>query len=134
MSKDASGNYHQRLHALDVTSGAELFAGPKEIIASYPLNGGGTTAFDPSQYEERSALLLLYGVVYTSWTSHCDSNPYSGWIIGYDDTSLLQKSVLNIAPNSAGGGPAIWMAGSSRLTADGFERATSICLSAEWRV
>lgn len=111
MSKDASGNYHQRLHALDVTSGAELFAGPKEIIASYPLNGGGTTAFDPSQYEERSALLLLNGVVYTSWTSHCDSNPYSGWIIGYDDTSLLQKSVLNIAPNSAGGGPAIWMAG-----------------------
>jgi len=111
MSKDASGNYHQRLHALDVTSGAELFAGPKEITASYAVNGGGTTTFDPSQYEERSALLLLNGVVYTTWTSHCDSNPYTGWIIGYDETSLVQKSVLNIAPNSAGGGPAIWMAG-----------------------
>jgi hypothetical protein len=111
MSKDASGNYHHRLHALDVTTGAELFSGPKEITASYPLAGGGTTTFDPGQYEERSALLLLNGLIYTSWTSHCDSNPYSGWIIAYDETSLVQKNILNVGPNSAGGGPAIWMSG-----------------------
>jgi hypothetical protein len=112
MSKDSSSNYHQRLHALDVTSGAELFGGPKEISATYPaIAGGAATSFDPVQYAERAALLLLNGVIYTSWTSHCDSQPYGGWIIAYDQTTLAQKSVLNVAPNSGGRGPAIWMAG-----------------------
>jgi hypothetical protein len=112
MSKDSSSNYHQRLHALDVTTGAELFGGPKEISATYPATAGGAaTSFDPGQYEERAALLLVNGVVYTSWTSHCDNQPYHGWIIAYDQTTLAQNSVLNVAPNSGGAGPAIWMAG-----------------------
>jgi len=112
MSKDMSSNYRQRLHALDVTSGAELFAGPKEITATYPATAGGAaTSFDPGQYEERAALLLVNGVVYTSWTSHCDGQPYGGWIIAYDQTTLAQKSVVNVAPNSGGKGPAIWMSG-----------------------
>lgn len=36
MSKDGSGNYHQRLHALDVTTGAEEFGGPQNVQASFP--------------------------------------------------------------------------------------------------
>jgi hypothetical protein len=111
MSKDTAAVYHQRLHALDVTSGAELFGGPKEIAATYSSASGATTSFDGGQYEERAALLLSQGVIYTSWTSHCDITPYSGWIIAYDQMTLAQKSVLNVAPNSGGGGPAIWMAG-----------------------
>jgi hypothetical protein len=111
MSKDSSAVYHQRLHALDVTSGAELFGGPKEISASYPIAGGATAGFAADQYEERAALLLSQGVIYTSWTSHCDHSPYTGWIIAYDAMTLAQKSVLNVAPNSNGAGPAIWMAG-----------------------
>lgn len=110
MSKDASGNYHQRLHALDVTSGAELLSGPAEISASVALSGGGTNSFSPGQYEERAALLLSAGTVYLSFTSHCDVGPYSGWIMSYAESSLAQKSVLNIGPNSSSG-PAIWMAG-----------------------
>ncbi len=39
MSKDASGNYHQRLHALDLTTGAELAGSPTEISATYPGSG-----------------------------------------------------------------------------------------------
>ena len=111
MSKDSSALYHQRLHALDITTGAELFAGPKEITATYPVAGGTMTSFDGGQYEERAALLLSQGVLYTTWTSHCDATPYSGWIIAYDQLTLALQSVLNVAPNSAGGGPAIWMAG-----------------------
>jgi hypothetical protein len=111
MSKDSSALYHQRLHALDVVSGAELFGGPKEISASYPIAAGATTSFDAGQYEERAALLLSQGVIYTSWSSHCDDTPYTGWIITYDEMTLAQKSVLNVGPNSGGGGPAIWMAG-----------------------
>lgn len=110
MSKDSSSAYHQRLHALDVTTGAEMFNGPVEISANYTAPGSVATTFQPGQYEERAALLLSQGIVYTSWTSHCDIPPYGGWIMGYNETTLAQVSVLNIAPNS-GSGPAIWMAG-----------------------
>ena len=111
MSKDTSAIYHQRLHALDVTTGTELFGGPKEISATYPIAAGATTTFEGGDYEERAALLLSQGLIYTSWTSHCDITPYTGWIIAYDQMTLAQKSVLNVAPNSGGSGPAIWMAG-----------------------
>ena len=110
MSKDASSNYHQRLHALDVTSGAELFGGPAEVTASYPT-ASGSTSFNPGQYAERAALLLAAGTLYTSWTSHCDQQPYSGWVIGFDQSTLARTKVLNVAPNSHDTGPAIWMSG-----------------------
>jgi outer membrane protein assembly factor BamB len=110
MSKDAASNYHQRLHALDVATGAELLNGPTEIAATYPASGGATAVFSAGQYEERAALLLLNGTLYTSWTSHCDIAPYSGWIIAYAEGSLARGAVLNVAPNS-GAGPAIWMSG-----------------------
>ena len=111
MSLDASQNYHQRLHALDVTTGAELFNGPMEIAAVYPAAGGGSNTFAAADYEERAGLLLLNGVIYTTWTSHCDAAPYTGWVIAYNSSTLAQTAVLNVAPNSAGGGPSIWMAG-----------------------
>jgi Immunoglobulin domain len=111
MSKDSSGNYHQRLHALDITTGAELTGSPVQIEATYtiPGSGGKTTAFDPTQYEERSGLLLSNSVIYLSWTSHCDSGAYQGWIMGYNEPSLQQTTVLDVTPNGSEG--AIWMAG-----------------------
>jgi hypothetical protein len=110
MSIDAGSTYHQRLHALDVTTGAELLNGPVEISASFPATGTATSSFDPKSYEERAALLLLNGTIYTSWTSHCDDAPYGGWIISFAQSSLMRNGVLNIAANSSSG-PAIWMAG-----------------------
>ena len=119
MSKDGSGNYHQRLHALDLALGTELFSGPVDIQATYPGTGdnsnGTSVIFDPKQYKERAALLLLNGVIYTGWASHCDDRPYTGWIMGYSETTLAQTSVLNITPNGNEG--AIWMAGAG-LAAD----------------
>ena len=110
MSIDGSSNYHQRLHALDVATGAELLGGPVEISASFPASGTATSSFDAKSYEERAALLLSNGTIYTSWTSHCDIAPYGGWIISYAESSLARNGVLNIAANSSAG-PAIWMAG-----------------------
>ena len=119
MSKDSSSNYHQRLHALDITSGAEEFGGPVEIAAKYPGTGdnsqGGYVIFDPKQYKERAGLLLLDHILYTSWASHCDNRPYTGWIISYNETTLAQQSVLNVTPNGSEG--AIWAAGAG-LAAD----------------
>jgi hypothetical protein len=120
MSIDTASKYHQRLHALDLTTGAELLNGPTEISATFP-NSTGTTTFEPGQYEERAALLLVNGTIYTSWTSHCDIAPYSGWIIAFNQATLARAAVLNIGPNSgvqingsngfATNGPSIWMAG-----------------------
>jgi outer membrane protein assembly factor BamB len=110
MSKNASATYFQRLHALDVTTGAELLNGPVVISATYPTLAG-TVTFDPQQYAERAALLLSQGTIYTSFTSHCDQQPYSGWVIAYAENSLAQTAAFNAAPNSGGAGPAIWMAG-----------------------
>jgi Immunoglobulin domain/PQQ-like domain len=110
MSKDATHALHQRLHALDVTTGAELLNGPVEIAATFPASGGGMSTFQAVDYEERAALLLSNGTIYTSWTSHCDFAPYAGWIIAYAESNLTQSAVLNVAANSSHG-PAIWMAG-----------------------
>jgi hypothetical protein len=116
---DALGRYHQRLHALDVATGAELAHSPSEIGASYPGNGpnssAGRVVFDPGQYAERAGLLLLNGAIYLGWASHCDHGPYNGWLMSYDESTLAQTGALALTPNGTGGG--IWMAGSG-LAAD----------------
>jgi len=113
MSKDANGTYHQRLHALDITTGQEISGSPTEISATYPGTGdnsqNGTVVFDPSQYAERAALLLLNGNIYTGWTSHCDIGLYTGWVIAYSESTLQQTQVLNLTPNGHEG--SIWMSG-----------------------
>jgi hypothetical protein len=106
MSKDTSGHHFQRLHALDVTTGQEKFGGPVTIAATY-----GSQTFDPTQYKERSALLLLSGVVYTSWASHSDHEPYTGWVIGYSASNLQEASVLDTDPATADDGGAYWNSG-----------------------
>src|ERR1700723_472021 len=108
MSLDSGGSYHQRLHALDLSTGAEISGIPTTIQATFP-NKNGTTTFDPKQYKERAALLLLNGVIYTTWASHCEDQTYQGWIMGYNETTLQQSSVLNVIANGIEG--AIWMAG-----------------------
>ena len=118
MSKNGS-TYFQRLHALDITTGAELEGGPVTVQATYPGTGdnssGGQVVFDPKQYNERAALLLLNGVIYTGWASHCDFSPYTAWIMGYNQTTLAQTSVLNLTPNGNEG--SIWQSGGG-LAAD----------------
>ena len=113
MSKDASGKYHQRLHALDLTTGAEISGSPTEIAATYPGTGdnsqNGNVVFDPAQYAERAALLLLNGNIYTGWTSHCDIGLYTGWVMAYSESTLQQTQVLNLTPNGHEG--SIWMSG-----------------------
>ncbi len=114
MSRNAGGSYFQRLHALDLTTGAEQFGGPVEVAASYPgtgdnSDGNGHVIFDPKQYKERAALLVANGLVYTSWASHCDIRPYTGLVIAYNKTTLARASVLNLTPNGTHG--AIWASG-----------------------
>ena len=115
MSKNSAGNYFQRIHALDLTTGAELFGGPKTISATFPGTGdnssGGNVIFDPKQYKERPGLLEINGTIYTTWASHCDIRPYTSWVIAFDANTLAQTSVFNLVPNGNDGG--LWMSGAA---------------------
>jgi hypothetical protein len=113
MSKDNKGAYHQRLHALDITTGLEVSGSPTEITATYPGTGDGTSngtlIFAPGQYVERAGLLLMNQTIYLGWTSHCDQRPYTGWVMAYSETTLQQTQALDLTPNGSEG--AIWMSG-----------------------
>ena len=106
-------NANQYLHALDITTGAEKANSPVLITATVSGTGdgssGGSVSFDPLHQNQRSGLLLLNGVVYLAWSSHCDWGPYHGWLMGYDKTTLQQKYVYNSTPDGYNGG--IWMSG-----------------------
>jgi hypothetical protein len=112
-TKEYGTNFVQRLHALDVSSGAERPNSPVIINAAYPGTGdgsnGGVIAFDPIRQNQRPGLALVNGVVYIAWSSHCDHGPYHGWLMGYDRTTLERVAVYNDTPDGSEGG--IWMSG-----------------------
>ncbi len=102
--------YVQRLHALDVATGAEKFGGPVVIRASVQgrkyLVLHGQIDFDPLRENPRAALLLANGKVYLTWASSCDVGPYHGWIMAYDARTLAQLAVFNASPDDDQSG--IW--------------------------
>jgi hypothetical protein len=113
VAKTATGSYVHRIHALNLATGQELFGGPTTVTATFPGSGAnsanGTDTFDPSQYNERPALLQVGATIYTTWGSHCDQGTYNSWVMAYSADTLKQTNVLNVVPNGADGG--IWMAG-----------------------
>ena len=120
-SVDASGpTFYQRLHAIDLATGAEKLGGPATIGGTYPGQGDGTatTTFVAQQQNQRPGLALANGTVYIAWSSHEDQMPYYGWVMAYDAATLAQKAVVNISPNVGWGG--IWMDGDApAVDADG---------------
>jgi hypothetical protein len=114
-----SGTFVQRLHAVDIRDGSARPGSPVVIDANVPGTGsgsvGGVVPFDKRTHNQRAGLMLLNGVVYIAWASHCDQGPYHGWIMGYDAASLQQVMVYNSTPNGREGG--IWQSGQA-LSAD----------------
>jgi hypothetical protein len=109
-----SGALIYRLHALDITTGAEKFGGPVQLTASAPgtaPDGNGTSVPFSSQWEnQRPGLLVQGGYVFIGFASHGDNGPWHGWILAYNETTLAQTGVWNTSPNGKGNG--IWAAGS----------------------
>jgi hypothetical protein len=112
-TKEGPSTYVHRLHALNIATGAEKLGGPVLIQASVPGTGTGSVAgtlpFDQLRENQRTALLLHNGVVYFGFGSHGDFQPYHGWILGYDATTLQQTMAYCSTPNGEGGG--IWLSG-----------------------
>ena len=109
-------NYVQRLHALDITTGAEKFNGPVVIQASVPGAGDGTNTvtFNPLRENQRPGLLLNNGVVYLGFGAHGDNPTWYGWILGYNANTLQQVMVYNSAPDASQAG--IWQSGGGLAT------------------
>jgi hypothetical protein len=112
-------SFYQYLHAIDVSTGAEKFGGPVNIQATFPgtaSDGNGTTlTFSAFSENQRAALLLENGHVVIGWASHCDNDPWHGWVMSYSASTLAQEAVYNTSPNGYGNG--VWMAGNG-LAAD----------------
>ena len=107
------GSYQQQLHALDLTTGLEQAHSPvtiaAEVTGTAEDGDKGMVSFNPLLQQDRPALTLANGVVYLSFASHCDIQPYHGWMLGYDETMMTQKVVFNTSANGEEGG--FWEAG-----------------------
>jgi hypothetical protein len=110
-SVDSTGTtFSQRLHAIDLTTGNERTGSPVTIAGTYPKING-TVTFSAKQQNQRTGLALVNGTVYMGWGSHEDSNPWSGWMMGYsyNGSTFTQTAVFDSTPNKGEGG--IWMSG-----------------------
>jgi hypothetical protein len=103
--------FMQELHALDLGTGQELSGSPVIITASVPGTGDGGTMvnFNPLTSNQRPGLLLLNNTIYIAWGAHCDVQPFHGWLMGYDESTLAQTAAYTVTANGAEGG--IWQSG-----------------------
>jgi len=126
----ATNTYQQYLHALDLTTGAEkfngpvlinpIFAGNSNIVANgvpersaVGLNGPTVNAnqvpFNALHEHTRAAMALYNGIVYISYASHSDTDPYHGLMIGYSAGTLQLNRWFITTPNGDKAG--IWGGG-----------------------
>ena len=103
---DGGPVFHHKIHALNITDGSERVFSPVEVAASVPGTGvgsfNGVVSFDPRRQIQRPALTLVGGILYVGYGSAADTDPYHGWIIGYNaaDLQLLTNCVFNTTPTA----------------------------------
>jgi len=102
-SPSGSVHYYQRLHALDIASGGEKFGGPFPIEATAPgncyPNQNGNVIFSALHQNQRAGLVMSNGVLTVAWSSNCDNNPYTGWVMAFSPTTGKRLAVFNDAPD-----------------------------------
>ncbi len=112
-----SGDYVQRLHAIDIRTGAERPGSPVVIAGSVDgkaadattAGSGSVITFDPKMQLQRAGLALSNGVVLIAWAAHEDATPSHGWIMGFNSSTLARVGIFAVVRDSYLGG--IWQGG-----------------------
>jgi hypothetical protein len=117
-------NCVHRIHALNISTGQEQPYSPVLVTASVPGTGvdstNGVVNFIPQNHMNRPAMTLAGGILYAAYGSYGDTDPYHGWVIGFNATNLQPlanyafASTPNATTNASGvnaGEGALWMGG-----------------------
>ncbi|MEU0562216.1 choice-of-anchor D domain-containing protein [Dactylosporangium sp. NPDC006015] len=107
---------HFYLHSVNPATGVERAGWPVTIQGS-PTNDPGNT-FNPKTAAQRPGLLLLDGVVYAGFASHCDYGPYVGYIAGVRTTTPQMTTLWSTEAGRSNGMAGIWQSGGG-LVSDG---------------
>ena len=106
---------HWYMHALNPSTGAERPGWPV-VIQGTPTNNAGHP-FDPFSAAQRPGLLVLGGVVYAGFASHCDYGSFTGSVVGVK-TSGVMSTIWSTVSNNPNGWSGIWQGGGG-LVSDG---------------
>jgi Bacterial lectin/PQQ-like domain/Abnormal spindle-like microcephaly-assoc'd, ASPM-SPD-2-Hydin len=108
-----SGPARWYMDAVNMTSGVEEPGFPVEMAGA--AQNAPSRTFAPTTQLQRPGLLLMGGVVYAAFGSHCDVKPWQGWIFG---VSTAGKVTTRYVDNLTAEGAGIWQSGAG-LTSDG---------------
>jgi len=105
-------SFHTQLHALNVSTGADLMT-PVEIDPKAKLETGGKIGFDPQNQWNRASLVYANNSIYMGIGSHCDNNAgaISGWVLKYGTDLTLQAKFHTIEAAAGYELASVWMAG-----------------------
>ncbi len=101
-----SVHYYHSIHALNITNGTEQSYSPVVVTNSVPGKGvdsrGGVVTFNPLQENQRPGMTLAGGMLYVAYGSFADTDPYHGWVLGFNATNLQQSAnyAFNTTPNA----------------------------------
>jgi hypothetical protein len=111
-----SGPQAYYMHALDLANnGAEMPGFPVQIQGTASNNPAVT--FNPTYQLQRPGLLLMDGVIYVAFGSHCDVPLWQGWVAGVSEAGQQTALWTTMGTTGSSGGGS-WMAGGG-LVSDG---------------
>ena len=106
---------HWYMHSLDLVTGAER-AGFPVLISGAPTNDP-SRPFNAMTAMQRPGLLLMNGVVYAGFASHCDYAPFVGYVVGVS-TAGRQTTMWATESGNSNAEGGIWQSGGG-LVSDG---------------
>ncbi|HEY7952690.1 MAG TPA: choice-of-anchor D domain-containing protein [Solirubrobacteraceae bacterium] len=108
----SSGPARWYMDAVNVTTGSEEPGFPVELSGT--AQNAPAQTFQPTTQLQRPGLLLMNGVVYAAFGSHCDITPWQGWVFGVSTAGAITARWVSVA---SGSGAGIWQSGAG-LTSD----------------